>query len=324
MSSPFVYSQALESLLEAIRGCKNILPDFQRALAGGTSADMLNPAYTDEVIDLIRALPDSTRADLEVERRRILASGETLVAAKPMFWSKPVAELVWHASTQLDFNFSFSLDLLYCESAWCWLEQPRQSPGYEAYKGQADWPQPEWVAISWAWAQDQHGVQGVAIIGWTDDSKEGFKRFRYSPQCSLFVKDGRAMGEHDFDLGESADELALIRFVVSAGAFLRSKLSATEPHQAHRQARKAARAQKKSEAASLIEVVMLRQKDRGENRQTDSHIEWQHQWIVGAHTRQQWYPSKEKHLPIIVSAYLKGPAGKPLKAPASKVFAVTR
>lgn len=41
---------------------------------------------------------------------------------------------------------------------------------------------------------------------------------------------------------------------------------------------------------------------------------YRYQWIVQAHTRQQWYPSLGTHLPILIGPYIKGPRGQAAKA----------
>ena len=51
---------------------------------------------------------------------------------------------------------------------------------------------------------------------------------------------------------------------------------------------------------------------------------WQCQWIVSGHWRRQFYRSSGAHKPRYIAPYVKGPADKPLKAPAGAVFAVTR
>jgi hypothetical protein len=40
--------------------------------------------------------------------------------------------------------------------------------------------------------------------------------------------------------------------------------------------------------------------------------------------RQHWYPRLNAHKPRYIAPYVKGPADKPLKAPAGNIFAVTR
>jgi hypothetical protein len=60
-----------------------------------------------------------------------------------------------------------------------------------------------------------------------------------------------------------------------------------------------------------VRVIRLREaapKGKGDHRDVD----WSHRWIVGAHWRNQWYPSDKEHRPKLIDAYQKGPADKPL------------
>jgi len=51
--------------------------------------------------------------------------------------------------------------------------------------------------------------------------------------------------------------------------------------------------------------------------------EYQHQWIVKGHWRQQWYPSRGVHRPVWIAPHIKGPEGAPLLG-GEKVYAWTR
>jgi hypothetical protein len=53
-------------------------------------------------------------------------------------------------------------------------------------------------------------------------------------------------------------------------------------------------------------------------------IEWDHQWPVRGHWRQQWYPSEQAYRPKFVMPYIKGPQDKPFKDPTGRLFAVVR
>jgi len=44
----------------------------------------------------------------------------------------------------------------------------------------------------------------------------------------------------------------------------------------------------------------------------EGSVEWQRQWIVRGHWRNQWYPSIKEHRQIWISPYVKGPEDKPL------------
>ncbi|WP_203911176.1 hypothetical protein [Rhizocola hellebori] len=54
-----------------------------------------------------------------------------------------------------------------------------------------------------------------------------------------------------------------------------------------------------------------------------SDREYQHQWIVRGHWRQQWYATRNVHRPVWIAPHVKGPEGAPLLG-GEKVYAWTR
>jgi hypothetical protein len=78
-----------------------------------------------------------------------------------------------------------------------------------------------------------------------------------------------------------------------------------------------------------VSIIRLREREH-RDPQTDvaselqggRHFQWQ--WMVRAHTRQQFYPSLGKRLPILIGPYIKGPEGKPLKPRTVPIVVVNR
>jgi hypothetical protein len=52
--------------------------------------------------------------------------------------------------------------------------------------------------------------------------------------------------------------------------------------------------------------------------------DWQYQWLVRGHWRNQWYPSLGVHRQIWVTPHIKGPEDKPFKRPDLRAFAFSR
>jgi len=75
----------------------------------------------------------------------------------------------------------------------------------------------------------------------------------------------------------------------------------------------------------LVEVIELRARDadRAPRDQEALAVDWSCRWIVRQHWRQQWFPSEQRHKPLLVEPYVKGPPDRPLKTSA-KLFAVVR
>jgi len=295
----WLFSEALESLIGTIRDGQNQgpVPKVGARVPVGDTGEVIQ--FEEKGVKTMQAL-----------QMQILECVKALKGTQPMFWAKLPTSLVYEVAKQIDGATVMSPDLLYCPEAWCWFEEPLtwQNP---------DGNRAEQTALSWTWSLYEDR-EGLLVIGWL----KGPPRLRNLPHWIAFVENGQPLSAATHMNPEHDDNVRLLQFTVAAGAFLRTKLAATERRPPERHARKRI-AQEAWTGASLIEVVMLRQK---ETSRESSHrfVEWQHQWVVRAHTRQQWYPSKEKHLPIIVAPYLKGPEGKPLKSPSQSIFAVTR
>lgn len=80
-----------------------------------------------------------------------------------------------------------------------------------------------------------------------------------------------------------------------------------EPDRATR--RQAAR---KGHKIPSVRVITLREPTTRTGVPTGKDVEWSHRWIVGAHWRNQFYPSDGSHRPKLIEAYQKGPEDKPL------------
>lgn len=75
---------------------------------------------------------------------------------------------------------------------------------------------------------------------------------------------------------------------------------------------------------SAVNVVVLRRPQESNNKGEQVDTEWSCQWFVRGHWRQQYLPSTQTHRPTWIQPYVKGPEDKPLKAPSTTVFSVSR
>ncbi len=106
-------------------------------------------------------------------------------------------------------------------------------------------------------------------------------------------------------------------------AFLRTKVAAVDRTTGltRQQLRAALRAGRK---VRDVDVVRLRETERTGQSEVGAHsVDWHHRWIVSGHWRKR-PPESESEVPVFVSSYVKGPSGKPLKAPRRHVYAVNR
>jgi hypothetical protein len=69
--------------------------------------------------------------------------------------------------------------------------------------------------------------------------------------------------------------------------------------------------------APIVRAVLLRRQYTVQRGPKDGaeHIDWQYQWKVTEHWRQQWYPSLNQHKWILIAEHIKGPPNRPLKTP---------
>ena len=75
---------------------------------------------------------------------------------------------------------------------------------------------------------------------------------------------------------------------------------------------------------ALVRTVMLRRREYV-NKPSGDHdpVDWQYRWTVRPHWRNQWYPSENRHKPVLIGSYVKGPPDKPLKV-STPLFVVSR
>lgn len=68
-----------------------------------------------------------------------------------------------------------------------------------------------------------------------------------------------------------------------------------------------------SAPAQPVRVIHLRRATRPRAGETDEPGRlYRHRWVVRGHWRQQWYPSRDQHVPIWITAHIAGPDGAPL------------
>jgi hypothetical protein len=248
-----------------------------------------------------------------------------LGVSKPMYWTRETARAVFAMSATFDLaSITADRHLLFCDMAFCWFENPQLS--ISLLTGEVV----PVTAVSWSFAASPekrvptmrvvayaslHGV-GPQPVAWThvDDG---------SPLDSFPRLEGAGLSDakHASWIDQSTQ---LFQFVVCAGAFLRQRIATAESVRADRHARKRIAAAGWT-GDPLISIIHLRERERRESLEADAGgREYQWQWMVRAHSRQQWYPSIEKHLPILVGPYIKGPEDKPLKPRTTPVFLVNR
>lgn len=118
---------------------------------------------------------------------------------------------------------------------------------------------------------------------------------------------------------EPAGDMALI---LAANHFMNSTIACAEPHIPSRQVRR--HAERRGIELPFVTTVRLRRREGATLRETAGNSNYNYQWIVAGHWRNQWYPKTEEHKPVFINPYRKGPENKPLLPPRESVYAVVR
>ena len=105
---------------------------------------------------------------------------------------------------------------------------------------------------------------------------------------------------------------------VSLCGFLQSKLVEQREAYAHRSVRR----RHPETLGAPITTITLRYKHSINARNIgggSQHKDYDYQWMVSGHWRNQWYPTEDRHRLKWIDAYVKGPDGKPLRRAVYKV-----
>jgi hypothetical protein len=111
------------------------------------------------------------------------------------------------------------------------------------------------------------------------------------------------------------------RFVMAGLAWLSQRIAVAESQNIERHKRK--RLFREYGVIPDTKVVRLRRSDSRDSQSAGGNTEWSCRWVVNGHWRNQPYKDNQRKL-IYILPYVKGPDDKPLKAPSTTVFAVSR
>ncbi len=224
------------------------------------------------------------------------------------FWTSQVAAVVEQASRSYPLQQDTFLPTL--PSAFCVFEKPTLWAVIEGVRAGLS-------AVSWLTGPDAAtGRLKLRIRGlvWTPGHANVCFSFEIIDPLHLPTSD---------DPTFAAEVLAVYRWICSASMFVEQRIV---EHCTAPVARHAARRATKLNVSPTCNVVGMRRLDRRRLGSADdtAAIEWQCQWLVRGHWRQQFYPRAGRHVPRWIAPYIKGPDNKPLKMPKPTVFAVAR
>jgi hypothetical protein len=227
------------------------------------------------------------------------------------FWTTRVADVVEQASRSYPLQEDALLPKL--SRAFCVFERP-----------------PLWMVID--------GVRaGLSALSWASgtDATSGFLKLRIrglvwnGGRCtvcfSVEIRNPLELPDSGADPTFKEEVRAVYRWICSGSMFVEQRLVENETAAVGRHV---ARRASKLHIPSTCNVVQMRRLDRrrsdGTAQNHDAALEWQCQWLVRGHWRQQFYPSAGRHVPRWIAPYIKGPHDKPMKSPQPTVFVVKR
>lgn len=289
---------------------------------------------------LIEDLHNPHRRPKAVENERVAWQDLIMVLSRsePFYWTKKGSELVKHLMRDFNMNeIVLSRELLYNDYGFHYFEHPLMVA--EATDDSGDMIPIH--AITWAWGERKaeyqvlpgvHGlIECLFVTAWV--FQPDTIGVRLVPFIYALRENGKAMTFDEHDVGFGAPNMAetdmLLQFVVAASTFLRQKLIRTEslPVPSYMRKRFSRENNLSLRSGATVQVVQLRkieQRTHEQGSETDQLTEWSCQWTVRGHVRQQWYGSLQKHLPVWIHPYVKGPEDKPLKPRTTSIMVVNR
>ena len=262
-----------------------------------------------EAVKLTQAGPHVAGPDWMNARNRVDDVRQFTIA--PLyFWTARIADVVEQASRSYPLQRETFLPTL--PQAFCVFERPVLWAVIDGVRSGLS-------TLTWATGLDEAtGVIKLRIRGlvWTP------------PQCSVCfsveITNPLRIPNPDGDPTMEEEARAICRGICSASMFVEQRLA---EHAVVRVGKHVAQRAAKVNVAPTCSIVQMRRLDRRRRDDAVEHetaVEWQCQWLVRGHWRQQFYPTANRHVPRWIAPYIKGPLDKPMRTPRPTVFAVKR
>lgn len=176
--------------------------------------------------------------------------------------------------------------------------------------------------IGYAWLAQP--VDAIREIWWVAAHNGVTLCYRLDDGCSIGVVPWRIQAHiWDFEWRGSADYIEEARRALllawALWSFMAQRIVTVPRYPLTRQCRKRV---PHDVAERGVRVIELRQRTPSANGDGTGHGP-SVRFSVRGHWRNQWYPSEERHKPVFVEAYIKGPEGAPLRL-RSPIVSVSR
>jgi hypothetical protein len=265
---------------------------------------------------------------------------QQLIDADPFYWDSKLCLFLEQIAPKIP-DWTLTIPSLPTESGFIWFDKPLVMPSVPTELDSSNEMCPL-VAISWSTFGYKYmpGISNFVLfdsVTWEGVDQlwliVGFYILHNGQpepigQCSLMDGESLSKFVNTHDVPEDHIELQhwfvrCFQYFASAVSFMEQNIIVSEKQRPNRNVRRHLPPFAKNEP--LVRVVRLRRQERSINI-ANSHcdVDWQCQWLVKGHWRQQWYAKTMAHKPKYIMPYVKGPEDKPMKPPRPTIFAVVR
>ena len=253
-------------------------------------------------------------------------------------------DLVDYARRSIPETLSFETTWMLTRSGWLWISNPFRMPEYKRYQKDSSG---EWLRdsegrlIEDTQVYSSHGL--VQCVAWTLDSDYSYRFVCFEAMDGVFeigadmnLRQGDCVGtlitgaeNYRYRDGwlrtdDENNSLHEVRWIYAAMHLMSQRLAMTVRKAGDRQIRRRWAAAKSPIVPEVRFVTLRRMQADRAKAGAMSDIDWQWQWPVKGHWRNQWFPSEQENKTIWIEDYVKGPIDKPMKPAQSTIFNATR
>jgi hypothetical protein len=262
------------------------------------------------------------------------------------YWSRTIVDMISVAARTMPHHWSFLPNILPAPNGFFWFSKTVDTPLTDEQKNHIKEVDPridpdahgplQMHALTWTYisvdAEGRYALLSppyklspiscddrVAVV--TFDFHKDEPESPPVPVWPLIISVGATLEQMINKLGDNTYSINDMTLFAAMLAFLQQKIVIPVRQAAPRSFRRqAAREQRELPPLNVIKLRHhIYKKTDGEPHEVD----WAWQWLVKGHWRDQWYPSIQRHQPIWISPYMKGPEDKPFKD-SERIFAVIR
>jgi len=287
---------------------------------------------TEEALKMCETMtePDS----LLSPQQRIDVLESTLLDGAPYYWSPPLCDLLEEVARDLPTHWKPHPDAFPTPAGFFYFARPYPRPlavsgpngaipfealppSVQAMADPSGTIPTELRGLSWL----QFSGDAAWVSAWMQTATNPVTL----PEYLWLWRYDLSIAEHDAKLGTSPfarGVVDILRLLASGLTLLEQRILVTARTMGTRPIRR--RAAAAGQPPPVVDVVTLRRTMQVHHGTGEDAPEWSCQWIVRGHWRDHWHPKLQEHRPRWILPHVKGPEDKPLRAPSTKLFAVTR